>query len=1388
MLNLGTLQFSLAIDTRALSAARNRIEAFGNAVSQVQRQANRGLDTNIAAFRKQENAILAGMERLKAATNAISNAKISPQLKTELIEQAGRMFNDLTKNIGQLGNNVDSTKFDRAVASYRSGIADLNRTLQNAPKDSAADARAKKLIEEARNAEKAAASYRDFDRAVRSVPTGKSAASSASVFKDAFKVEDANNAIRAAQTAIAAQARYNEILGITSKNASSSARASAEVFMNAAKGADAAEKAVLRQANAYAKAEERVRNLNAQIERSKLNLDSKTSLTVGPDTALQRLQSTINVGKPLNTKEFSGAMNAFNKELGDSNRLFQATVAKSNNMTASMEKLRDGLRGVGSGFLLINGHLGGMSTRMIALSQISGVAGIKIGLLAAAATGFGLAASSMVSGAIQASMAIEKSSKAMEAIYGNTVDAANGLKFVRQVSDQAGLSFAETAQSYTRYVAAAKAANQSNTETERQFRVLSLASGKLNLGVEDTQGVFRALEQIMSKGKVQAEELRGQLGDRLPGAFNIAATAMGVTTAQLNKMMKDGEVVSKEFVPKFISALQKAYNIDLGKPVDTTQAAINRLTTATTLMFNAFDKATGTTKLYTGILKGLAEAADFATNHMQSLVTAAAGIAGALTGAAAGFVAIQVALAAFAILPTVLAWIGSFASLALGAKTATELWALAQTALNVSMMSNPIGAFLGLVARLAVVIGGAYLGYKLFTDAVQGSNSALADTSAIDGWIVAQQKLRTATDETVKSMIKQQLVQQAQAKSNLDAARNELRSAREDRFNQLHPKTIFGGDASKSVTPVARMLIDRQTLPKITEATNKVKEATAATQAQTRAVTGLVGVLNTPIADGQGSVLDATTDGSGNASKRQANIDSIYALIDAYTAAKDKLSELAKLGGKDDILKVDDLLKAKDTLRGMSKEEIGLSTSALQKAGLFVTDLTTSLKDMNTAIRISEEQSAAFIKVWQDLDRDSIELNGLKKAIDFLKGGGDPEQLFLVKAATDAEVALRKLDGEHLERIRQRLASMGVEGKTAAEALTKFFSQGDAGSKLVQTLSDVAEAQRKANDRIKEAAMLSEAYAKSAWVGEAMEKVIANTRIIEEFQRQLNVAVAAGAMSQDEATAAVQRLYDALANADKAEEGLERIKQRSLELKASLTDMTKSFSSGIIEVIKGTQSLGKMIKETLLNFVFKNTENALNNVFGDLLDGIFNKKKATSQAESIKNNVQALNKNTDALMALITQLGGVANIGAGGGGGGLIGTIANLLGSAVGGKSDGGKTGSFISGAINAIGSLFGRASGGPVTAGKAYRVTEQGAGSEIFFPGTSGTIVPTSKMGGGHTIHYDGRTTIDARGATQETIEQLRLWASERETRLRAELPLIIDSRVTDSTMRGRY
>jgi hypothetical protein len=90
------------------------------------------------------------------------------------------------------------------------------------------------------------------------------------------------------------------------------------------------------------------------------------------------------------------------------------------------------------------------------------------------------------------------------------------------------------------------------------------------------------------------------------------------------------------------------------------------------------------------------------------------------------------------------------------------------------------------------------------------------------------------------------------------------------------------------------------------------------------------------------------------------------------------------------------------------------------------------------------------------------------------------------------------------------------------------------------------------------------------------------------------------------------------------------------------------------------------------------------------------------------------------------------------------------------------------------------------------YEINEQGVGDkEIFVPGVSGFVGARDKImgaGGGGTSHVDARTFIDARGATTDAIAALRSEMGQRDARLQAQLPQLIDNRVRDSRSRGRY
>lgn len=116
----------------------------------------------------------------------------------------------------------------------------------------------------------------------------------------------------------------------------------------------------------------------------------------------------------------------------------------------------------------------------------------------------------------------------------------------------------QATQNFTQLSAATAAAGFSVAETEEVYRGLTAANKALGGDAEKLNGILLATTQVFSKGKVTAEELRGQIGERLPGAVSLFAKATGRTTAELDKALTKGEVGLDEFL-KFTKKLFEDY-------------------------------------------------------------------------------------------------------------------------------------------------------------------------------------------------------------------------------------------------------------------------------------------------------------------------------------------------------------------------------------------------------------------------------------------------------------------------------------------------------------------------------------------------------------------------------------------------------------------------------------------------------------------------------------------------------------------------------------------------------------------------------------------------------------------------------------------------------------
>ena len=147
----------------------------------------------------------------------------------------------------------------------------------------------------------------------------------------------------------------------------------------------------------------------------------------------------------------------------------------------------------------------------------------------------------------------------MVLLKGSTEGAAVEFEYIRDLSRKLGLELFTTADAYTSLSAATKGTSLQGQATRDIFEAVSIAMSSLGKSSADTQGALLAISQIVSKGNVSREELRGQLGERLPGAFQIAANAMGMSTQELDKFVSSGNLTAEVFLPKFAAEMKKTF-------------------------------------------------------------------------------------------------------------------------------------------------------------------------------------------------------------------------------------------------------------------------------------------------------------------------------------------------------------------------------------------------------------------------------------------------------------------------------------------------------------------------------------------------------------------------------------------------------------------------------------------------------------------------------------------------------------------------------------------------------------------------------------------------------------------------------------------------------------
>lgn len=94
---------------------------------------------------------------------------------------------------------------------------------------------------------------------------------------------------------------------------------------------------------------------------------------------------------------------------------------------------------------------------------------------------------------------------------------------------------------------------------------------------------------MASKGVVQMEDLKNQLGDHIPGVVNITARALGVSTKELYDMSAAGELLAEDVIPALVKELHNLYAAAANTAaLESGQSAMNKLGEAWTELKGSF--------------------------------------------------------------------------------------------------------------------------------------------------------------------------------------------------------------------------------------------------------------------------------------------------------------------------------------------------------------------------------------------------------------------------------------------------------------------------------------------------------------------------------------------------------------------------------------------------------------------------------------------------------------------------------------------------------------------------------------------------------------------------------------------------------------------------------
>ena len=248
-------------------------------------------------------------------------------------------------------------------------------------------------------------------------------------------------------------------------------------------------------------------------------------------------------------------------------RFLDSNTMKSSNFRAELAAMETGLKKANASTLTLTDGLKNLRSTLISVSAAYGA--------------FNAAAS-----VVKAGQFFQGMEATMLMVSDNSEEAGKRMKFVRDQSYRLGLDLKVASQGYTQMAIAANGV-LSKTQNDELFKAFSEYSTALQVDPVKYQRGITAIQQMMGKGQIMAEELKQQLAEGIPGSLQVfikaSQEAFNDSTIDVTKMldmMQKGELKAAKVLPFVAKYYAEAANKGgaLQKALQGNRVAMQRLT------------------------------------------------------------------------------------------------------------------------------------------------------------------------------------------------------------------------------------------------------------------------------------------------------------------------------------------------------------------------------------------------------------------------------------------------------------------------------------------------------------------------------------------------------------------------------------------------------------------------------------------------------------------------------------------------------------------------------------------------------------------------------------------------------------------------------------------